>query len=162
MTRKYKKRVVKHSKGEILCGQVLATLANSSVTPQFPMGPYFFDFMCVHNDHCYLVEYDGIQHFQYVQFIHRREANFKSRLKTDVNKTALALLNGYTMIRLDYHQDTEEKIRAHLEAALQKTDGIYTSSDELYAPMLASEVKSTIRDRVLSMIPPVPTLRIIG
>ena len=150
MTKRYKKRVVKHSKGEILCGQVLRSLANGGVTPQFPLGPYFFDYMCVHNNIGYLIEWDGIQHFQYVQFIHRKEANFQTRLKGDVNKTALALLNGYTIIRLDYHQDTEVSLRAHLQAAFNISGRIYVSSPELYAAMLATEVKPAIEKAALA------------
>lgn len=141
-----KRRVVKHSRGELLCGSVLRELADGGVTPQFPLGRYFYDYMFVYRGRPCLLEYDGIQHFQYVPFIHRREANFRSRFQRDVDKSATGLLAGYTVIRLDYHIDTTEEMRRHLLAALALPKRLYCSSTELYAPLLRCSVSPKLLD----------------
>lgn len=139
-----KRRVVKHSQGELLCGKVLRGLVDGEVVPQFPLSRYYYDYMFTHQGRAYLLEYDGIQHFQYVPFIHRKEINFRSRFQRDVDKSATGLLAGYTVIHIDYHAETAEAITGHLQAALASPKRLYCSSHELYAPFLQRPIKATL------------------
>jgi len=159
-----KRRVVKHSKGELLCGEVLRSLPVDLVKGQFPLGPFFFDYLCSYQGRLYLIEYDGIQHFQYVKFIHRREINYRSRVKADANKTALALVHGYTVIRIDYTQDTAEAIQQHLLAGFRQDKRLYLSRPEFYGAILSSIIKPSIyQGLIVSPInpPQIPRPRLV-
>lgn len=49
-----------------------------------------------------IIEYDGIQHFRYCAFFHQNHEHFENRKKCDIDKTRLAIINGFRIIRIDY------------------------------------------------------------
>lgn len=81
-----------------------------------------------------LLEFDGIQHFEYIQFFHRHKDNFEQRRQVDILKTKTAIDNGYLFIRISYNDI--EYIQYHIERALISfcyTDNkIYLSDIGLY------------------------------
>jgi hypothetical protein len=152
MGRRY---IVKHSKGERLCGYVLKQLfGKRNVKSQFqllsPLNTfYFYDFYFIHNNIEYLVEYDGIQHFEYCQIIHRKPENFEKRLQRDVDKSGLALVCGYNLIRIDYSIDTEEELKNHLLKAINENTTLYVSHELKYNPFLICNVNNKICNLVV-------------
>ena len=139
-----RRRVVKHSRGEKICGQVLRALSGE-VYPQYRLGKYYYDYMIVYNDNCYLVEYDGIQHFRYTPFIHKTEKRFLRAQRTDVDKTSLALLNGYHLMRISYHYEEEADQRRLIEYFLRGSQQdqqlrLYVSELDLYQPLLQAQL----------------------
>ena len=61
-----------------------------------------YDFYFLHNDKKYLIEFDGIQHFNYNKSFYKTEEQFVRRQEIDIFKTVNALKNGYILIRIAY------------------------------------------------------------
>ncbi len=61
-----------------------------------------YDFFIAHNDKVFIIEYDGIQHFQYVEFFHGTPNEFQRKQNVDITKTSEALKRGYYFIRIAY------------------------------------------------------------
>ncbi len=84
-----------------------------------------------------LYEFDGKQHFEYIEFFNKTEENFQYRREIDIIKTVEALEAGYQLIRIDYTQ--KKNIKEHLEKALKSSDKLYVSSPEMYTWILEDE-----------------------
>ncbi len=61
-----------------------------------------YDFYFVHNNRHYIVEFDGIQHFEHIEFFSPTEEHYTQRRLCDINKTVNALNQGYFLIRIAY------------------------------------------------------------
>lgn len=150
-----RRRVVKHSKGEKLCGATLRTLfGKANVRSQFIlMSPlntfYIYDFYFKHKDIEYLVEYDGIQHFEYCQIIHRKPENFHSRFQRDVDKTALGLVCGYRLIRIDYSVVDETAMKEILIKAVESNCELWVSEENKYKAFMKCDVHPKICQLVI-------------
>jgi len=96
----------KQSKGEILCADILKQLGLIyQCQLRIPLLPSRrFDFFFIFQDKKYLLEFDGQQHFHYIDFFHRDEENFEENREVDILKTNIALQSGYRVIRIDYTQ----------------------------------------------------------
>lgn len=89
-----------------------------------------YDFFIEYKDERIIIEYDGKMHFKYIPYYHVTENFFQHRQRVDVAKAAIALQNGYKMIRID---DWEVlRIREHLDRALAQLDVLYLASPKLY------------------------------
>lgn len=59
-----------------------------------------YDFCFLYKERYYIIEYDGIQHFEFVEFFHGDEETFNRKQAIDVNKTIAALNQGFFFIRI--------------------------------------------------------------
>jgi hypothetical protein len=67
-----------------------------------------FDFALYKNNKlCCLVEFDGIQHFQYTPYFHKTQAAFAKQKEWDRRKNKYCLLHNIPLIRVPYW-DLEE------------------------------------------------------
>ena len=80
--------------------------------------PLKFDFGIIDNKDnlLYLIEYNGIQHYQYIDFLHRTEENFELYKLKDKIKMEYCLNNNIELIIVKY--DQYEKINEILNAKL--------------------------------------------
>ena len=90
-----------------------------------------YDFRFVHEEIGYLLEFDGIQHFEQIDYFHREEDSFEEGQRVDRRKTRHALRNGYRLIRIDYTQ--VDNVPRHIRRALRSEKDLYLSSPELYS-----------------------------
>ena len=90
-----------------------------------------FDFRFVHEEIGYLLEFDGLQHFEQRDHFHREEDSFEKGQKVDRHKTRHALRNGYRLIRIDYTQ--VDNVHRHIRRALKSEENLYLSSPEMYS-----------------------------
>ena len=88
------------------------------------------DFMIEHNELKYVIEFDGAQHFKFVEYFHKLENTFIERQEIDILKTITALKCGYNVIRIDYKQINN--VDFHISEALKLENKIYFSTPELY------------------------------
>lgn len=49
-----------------------------------------------------LIEFDGIQHFEYRYLFHRKKENFNKRVITDIKKNNYAIEKNYNLLRISY------------------------------------------------------------
>lgn len=102
-----KRRRKRQSKGQNACKKCLTDFGLQPIAEVqisgMPRSKFDFMFSC--NDKKYILEFDGIQHFQYSQWFHRKEANFPKRQRKDVLKTVAAILNGFIVIRIAYTEE---------------------------------------------------------
>ena len=72
--------------------------------------PLKFDFGVIDNDNnlLYLIEYNGIQHYKYIDFLHRSEENFESHKSKDKIKVEYCIKNEIKLIIIKY--DDYDKI----------------------------------------------------
>lgn len=52
-----------------------------------------------------LVEYDGVQHFEYPNFFHKSRKDFEEQVARDRLKDQLAKDNSWNLIRIKYTED---------------------------------------------------------
>ncbi len=126
------------SKGEIACRRVLDDL-NVNYQPQYiieenriRINKYKYDFYFVHNGNNYLLEYDGIQHFEYNDFFHKDVSTFEERKMIDVIKTKLAIDHGFKIIRIDYTKNKQELVQTEISRALELDKSTYFSDESMY------------------------------
>lgn len=81
--------------------------------------PLPFDFYLP--DHNILIEYQGQQHFNNVDYFFRDESAFKDRKHKDYLKAKYAKDNGYKLLRPTYKTNTQEKINRYLDRYLVKS-----------------------------------------
>jgi len=100
--------------------------------PQMPHRK--FDFFFTRNKRNYLIECDGIQHFQEVPYFVARGGDLASRQQVDRLKTKVAVDYGYHLIRIDY--TCEDCAERHLMLALNRIERRkqchYFSTESLY------------------------------
>lgn len=69
--------------------------------PQYPFGNLNYDFVFITDGIKCFLEFDGIQHFEYIEFFHGTEDYFKHRQYNDILKSKHGIENGH-LIRIDY------------------------------------------------------------
>ena len=126
------------SKGELECFNVFQR-RNVKIEREYTilyLSRKKFDFFFIVQDRKFLLEYDGIQHFeQWVSFSknktpEERKELFEKRQQVDILKTQKALEEGYTLIRIDYTQI--DNIECHITAGINSSDNLYLSTPEMY------------------------------
>lgn len=88
-----------------------------------------YDLYFEYNNKKYLLEFDGIQHFEKIEFFDMNQS-LKERQKADIIKTNAARNHKYRLIRIDYTQI--DKIEEHIDKALQSKKKLYLSTPEMY------------------------------
>lgn len=131
--------ICNQSKGEFQVSQALNNLGISYVTQY--RHPYLrshkYDFYFIYNGMHFLIEFDGIQHFQKTLF-HQNHDNFERRQEYDRLKTFIGLQTGYRLIRIDYTKINQ--VINYILYALQNNITFLVSSPELYSWLLGSTV----------------------
>ena len=77
-----------------------------------------YDFYFEYNDDEWLLEYQGKQHFEPIEFFGGQK-QFKIQQKHDKIKKEYALENGYKLIEVPYTIDTEKKLNLFLNNSLK-------------------------------------------
>lgn len=120
------------SKGELACESILNELGIQYITQanitSLPTRKYDFSF--VYKGSSFLLEFDGMQHFQYVEHFHRNVDKFIEKQHIDFIKTQKALDQGYKLIRISYLQF--DNIKYHIITALNLNKELYLSDPEIY------------------------------
>ena len=120
------------SKGEEVVAKFLEALGVKA-EPQFrhPLIPHRrYDFMFVYNGVRYIIEFDGCQHFRFIEFFHETYDNFIFKQEIDRVKTYIATETNYKVIRVDYKEI--DRIDFHIDAAFKSDGLIYVSTPEIY------------------------------
>jgi len=91
---------------------------------------YRYDYYTEYDNKKYLIEFDGIQHFQYVKKYHKTKQIFKKRQKIDAIKSVNSMINEYQLIRIDYTQIND--IEKHILIGLTQKYDMYVSTPQLY------------------------------
>lgn len=122
----------KASKGEKACAKYLSE-SNISFEEQFQMPELErkrYDFFIVYDNMKWVIEFDGVIHFKFVEFFHKSPEKFINRQKIDVLKTITAINNNYNIIRIDHKQINN--VGFHIEKALKLGNKTYFSNPEMY------------------------------
>ena len=123
----------KSSKGELKCLEYLQTnkiiFKEQFVIHDGSLKKY--DFMIEHENEKFLLEFDGIQHFKFIEFFTKNLDYFNYRQKIDIQKTIDGINNGYNIIRIDYGEINN--IQFHLDMALKEKTETYFTNYELYS-----------------------------
>lgn len=91
-----------------------------------------YDFRFFYNKRWYFVEYDGSQHFRFSPGWHDTFEYFLERQEVDKLKNHIAILCGYTMVRLS----DESKVIENLDKILSSSEGVFhVDNPDLYAHM---------------------------
>ena len=126
----------KISKGERACLNYL--LSNNIIFEEqfkiLELGLKKFDFMIEFNESKYIIEFDGEQHFKFVQHFHKLPNVFIKLQEIDILKTVIAIKNGYNFIRIDYKQINN--VDFHISQALKLKQIFYFSTPELYTHII--------------------------
>ncbi|SNW62235.1 homing endonuclease [Orpheovirus IHUMI-LCC2] len=79
----------------------------------------------------YVIEFDGLQHFEQSEWFGDSKAKFGRRRGTDKFKTKYAISHGIKVIRISYKE--EDKIEEHMLLAVASTIPVYVSNPDMYA-----------------------------
>ncbi len=90
-----------------------------------------YDFRAIHNGKTYYIEYDGEQHFRYVEYFCKTIEKYEQRREVDVLKTNTVLQYGDYIIRLDFSL-SDKQLEEHLLKALNSNERLYLSNPPLY------------------------------
>lgn len=90
-----------------------------------------FDFYFIYNEQRYLIEFDGRQHFEFVEYFHETYDNFILGQNSDKIKTQIPLSLGYKIIRIDYTQ--EKSVDRYIMEALESGQALSLSNEEMYS-----------------------------
>lgn len=93
-----------------------------------------YDFYFIFNNNHYVIEFDGIQHFEYTPFFHGDSEGFVEEQCNDISKTFTAVYHGCNVIRISYKEI--KHIEFHITQALQINYKLYTSNANLYKHIL--------------------------
>jgi len=96
-----------------------------------------FDFKFSYNGKFFVIEYDGIQHFEYVKFFHDTLDRFEYKQQIDIIKTTEVLKQGFFLIRIAYSDiDILEHIIEENINDTSPTSRLILSDDSIYEWLL--------------------------
>lgn len=98
-----------------------------------------YDFSFIYNENSYILEVDGAQHFAYSSFIHRTIRRFSKGRTQDIKKTFLALLHGYSVIRI--HSRFIKDIPMILKNSLDENNVLYTHPIDKYQWLIEAKIR---------------------
>lgn len=101
-----------------------------------------FDFYCEKDSCKFLIEFDGEQHFNQVEFFDKSGYTLEERHIIDRVKTGYGQMEGYKIIRLDYKlsRSNFSNLEKHLDQAFELKYTLYLSDPELYQDWLYTPV----------------------
>lgn len=113
----------------------MLSLLGMNVIPEYRLAvlpSHRYDFYFVRNRTNWLIEYNGLQHFEDTPHFHKQTDDFRKQQKIDKIKTYLACTNGFKLISIDYTGINENSVLYHIEQAINLDQPIYYSNNELY------------------------------
>lgn len=118
------------SRGEQLVADVLSEM-NIQFTSQFRFNKsiYKYDFMFEKNNNKYLIEFDGRQHFEQVDYFHKKRTLEQDKEK-DMIKNFLSFNNDCKLLRIHYSKAKKDKIIRYINLLLKNEDHIIFSHDD--------------------------------
>lgn len=135
---KNKKQII--SQGESYCGNYLRQQGIVPIPqyriPQLPR--YRYDYYFSHQGRDFLLEVDGQQHFEMTTWFHRTPAAFEKARRRDLLKSSVALLAGYTLIRIAYPD--LPRFDDLLGVALKNATRLHLSNQELYLYLRSQKI----------------------
>lgn len=139
------------SKGKLACESILKALGiqyiSQATITSLPTRKYDFSF--IYKGSTFLLEFDGMQHFQYVEHFHLNIDKFIEKQHIDYIKTQRALYQGYKVIRISYLQF--DNIKHHIITALNLNKELYLSDPEIYQ-YISSKLISPNKYLVLNIL----------
>ncbi len=99
-----------------------------------------YDFCFTYNDQVWIVEYDGIQHFEENVFFHRQENEFEYKREIDKIKTFVACYTGIKMIHIDHTNSDMESIHKHILKAFNLNNVVYYSDQSMYHCLMTGTI----------------------
>jgi glutaredoxin len=90
-----------------------------------------YDFYGMIDDKLFVIEYDGIQHFEFVEYFYDIKENLHQRQMTDRYKSRRAMNMGIKSIHIDY-TFPKEKYKEYLEICFNDPGVIYFSNYDMY------------------------------
>lgn len=81
-----------------------------------------------------IIEWDGIQHFEYIEHFHRKIENYHERQHYDCEKTKICIRNNIKLIRMDYtcYNNSYSKNLSFIKDALNSDKKVIFSNEEMY------------------------------
>lgn len=141
----------KFSKGEMKCFEYLNNitmeLTTQKILQNLPNKRY--DFAFEYQNVSYILEFDGYQHFSFIEFFHKNFKVFEQNQHVDIIKTLTAIKEGYNIIRIDYR--SIDDIKYHIDKALELKHLIYVTNGELYRHILDSVIEMYPRLSVIDV-----------
>ena len=95
-----------------------------------------YDFRFDYNGYQYIIEYDGGQHFESIEFFDKQRT-LEERQEIDKLKTHIACGTGYKLIRLDFTL-SELDLESHIMTGLTSGESLYVSNMELYKWLISN------------------------
>ena len=83
-----------------------------------------YDFSCLFEGRICYIEFDGEQHFEFIEFFHKDESGFQSDRQRDLLKTNVCIRSNIKLIRLHFNWcgKSIEELASYLQASLMSTD----------------------------------------
>lgn len=141
--------ICKCSKGELKClnylnsNSLFTEIQQQYIIQLDSRGNWYnkkFDFKFIYQGKKFLIEFDGDLHFIFKTHFHSTMEEFIKRQNIDIEKTQLAIIEGYFLIRIDYTQLKTNTIENHIINGIQKclssSDKYYLSDPEIYKYMI--------------------------
>ena len=97
-----------------------------------------YDFVVHHNQRHYIIEYDGIQHFEQIEFFCPDIDEFVKRQQIDIVKTVAALTSGYYVIRICYSDLNDIDILLASMLHDEPSHKLIVSDHEMYSWLTAA------------------------
>ena len=121
------------SAGELECLRVLKELGIEEPELQFSyddLPTLRYDFRFVYKNVLYILEFDGRQHFERIDYFGKTEMDFIMGRARDIVKTKHTVKRNEKIIRIDYTQI--KAIKVHLLKAFESNCLAYFSTPEMY------------------------------
>jgi hypothetical protein len=122
------------SMGENICFQVLKKMKLSPISEykiyRDRVYKKRYDFYFYFQNKKHVLEFDGIQHFQFVKFFHKNVDNFEKSKNIDILKTLVAIEENYKIGRIDYQKINS--IDREIHNFLQSRNEFYFSCKTKY------------------------------
>jgi hypothetical protein len=120
-----KRPIVKESKGETMCREILQNLLEKPFPKERPDflrnpvtgGDFNLELDCYNEELKLALEYNGVQHYKYVPYFHKNKESFLNQKYRDEMKRVKCRENGVALIEVPYdikHQNLEDYVRKEL------------------------------------------------
>jgi len=104
------------SKGEIECRRVLNKIFDRPFHKDRPHflnnpvtgGKHNLELDCVDHELKIAVEYNGIQHYEFIPFFHKTKQHFQAQMYRDDMKRRMCKDKGYTLVEVPYTLDIKD------------------------------------------------------
>lgn len=123
----------KTSNFELTVAEVLTSMRIKFIKEYSPswIYPKRYDFYFTYDGRKIILEADGAQHFEFTPIFHSNKYDFYSGQQSDIEKTKIALNDGYEVIRIHHSHYRFSDIKEHILKGLDGY-GLYVSNPSAY------------------------------